>query len=121
MREMLHLKIPGEPCLIWQHFIRTIASDLRVIWTSGGIPHRVHSIRKNLEGELKRLMRELLSGLNDNDPVAYDAIEPDYSGGLVIANQAAFSRIAEFSRSPVPSAQVPVAPTGTVKPDSGTQ
>lgn len=80
-----------------------LLDQVQVIWTSSGIPHRLHSIRKNLGGEPKRLMRELLGDLYEGDPVAYDAIEPDYSGGFQAVEQAMFDKISAFARSPVPA------------------
>lgn len=73
----------------------------KVIWQSSDISHNVHSVRKNLPGEAKTILRELLSKMNTEDPVAYDSIEPYYSGGFSIARQTAFAPMVEFAKNPL--------------------
>lgn len=80
-------------------------SRFEVVWKSGAVPHRTHAIRKNLDGEAKRLLRELLGTLYEDDPVAYDAIEPVYGGGFQIATQSQFGTVTEFVRSLVPKSE----------------
>lgn len=80
-----------------------ILEKIRTIWTSNKIPHRVHSIRKNLAGEPKRLLRQLLSTLFENDPIAFDAIEPEFGGGFEISSQSDFNELVEFAKNAVPS------------------
>jgi len=72
----------------------------RTIWASEPIPHRVHSIKKSLNGEAKTLLRDLMFGLNENDPIVYDAIEPIYSGGFAAIKQSAFNSLVEYVKSP---------------------
>ena len=67
-----------------------------VLWQSEPVPNRVHAVRKNLDGEAKRLLRDLLTGLNDNDPITYDQLEPDFSGGFLPARQSQFSYLIDF-------------------------
>ncbi len=79
--------------------LKKLASDGQpylILWQSDPIPNRVHAVRKNLDGEAKRLLRELLTGLNENDPITYDQLEPDYSGGFFPARQGQFSYLIEF-------------------------
>lgn len=76
-------------------------SDYKVIWQSSNISHNVHSVRKNLPGEAKTILRELLSKMNKEDPVAYDSIEPYYSGGFVIARETTFAPMFDFARNPL--------------------
>lgn len=73
----------------------------KVIWQSSDISHNVHSVRKNLPGEAKTILRELLSKMNTEDPVAYDSIEPYYSGGFLIARQTTFAPMVEFAKNPL--------------------
>jgi phosphonate transport system substrate-binding protein len=80
-----------------------LLDKVQVLWTSSGVPHRLHSIRKNLEGEPKRLMRELLLELFEGDPVAYDAIEPDYSGGFQAVEPAMIDKVSAFAKAPIPT------------------
>ncbi len=63
----------------------------KVIWQSSPIPYRIHAVRKTLAGEAKTILRSLLAGMFDLDPVAYDAIEPDFGGGFVAARQSQFA------------------------------
>ena len=79
--------------------LKALATDgqsFSVLWQSESIPNRVHAVRKNLDGEAKRLLRELLTGLNDNDPITYDQLEPDFSGGFFPARQSQFSYLIDF-------------------------
>lgn len=76
-------------------------SDFKVIWQSSNIPHNVHSVRKNLPGEAKTILREILSKMNKEDPVAYDSIEPYYSGGFLIARETTFAPMFDFAENPL--------------------
>lgn len=76
-------------------------SDYRIIWQSSDISHNVHSVRKNLPGEAKTIIRELLSKMYEEDPVAYDSIEPYYSGGFSIARQTLFIPLIKFAKEPL--------------------
>lgn len=79
--------------------LKALAADSQsfsVLWQSGPVPNRVHAVRKNLDGEAKRLLRELLTGLFDNDPITYDQLEPDFSGGFFPARQSQFSYLIDF-------------------------
>lgn len=75
--------------------------DYKVIWQSSNISHNVHSVRKNLPGEAKTILRELLSKMHIEDPVAYDSIEPYYSGGFSISRQTVFAPMVEFAKNPL--------------------
>lgn len=71
----------------------------RVIWSSSPIPHRPHVIRKSLDGEAKKLLRDVLSRMFDSDPVAYDSIEPVFGGGFVVARHGQFLPIISYVES----------------------
>ena len=77
-----------------------------VLWQSEPVPNRVHAVRKNLDGEAKRLLRDLLTGLNDNDPITYDQLEPDFSGGFLPARQSQFSYLIDFLNEQAKTAPV---------------
>lgn len=76
------------------------ASQYKVIWKSTPIPHRVHSIVTKIPTEAKKELRELLEKMFDDDPVAYDAIEPIYGGGFTSANQRIFNQMIKFVSAP---------------------
>jgi phosphonate transport system substrate-binding protein len=78
-------------------------SRYQIVWKSGPVPHRTHAIRKNLDGEVKKLLRELLGALFEDDPVAYDAIEPVYGGGFQIATQSQYGAVTDFVRALIPA------------------
>lgn len=78
------------------------AGRYTVVWQSPAIPHRVHAVRKNLDGEAKRILRETLAGMFEDDPIAYDSIEPVYGGGFQTIPQSAFSGAIKFVLSLVP-------------------
>jgi phosphonate transport system substrate-binding protein len=69
-----------------------------VIWRSPPVPHRVHAVRKNLDGEAKTVLRGVLGQMFGNDPVAYDSIERIYGGGFVSARQSQFEPLAQMFR-----------------------
>ncbi len=71
----------------------------RSIWLSSPIPHRVHAVRRTLDGEAKTILRSLLSSLFSTDPVAYDSVEPVYGGGFLAARQSQFEPLAAAYRS----------------------
>jgi phosphonate transport system substrate-binding protein len=73
----------------------------KVIWRSQEFPNRTHSVRKNLAADAKSALRELLLGLFDNDPVAYDAIEPLFGGGFAPASQVMYVPVVEFVSDPL--------------------
>ena len=62
----------------------------RIIWQSGQIPHSTHVVRSKLEAEPKNIIRNFLTNLFERDPVAYDSIEPQYSGGFNVARHSRF-------------------------------
>lgn len=73
-----------------------ISVPFRVIWSSSAIPHRPHVIRKSLDGEAKSLLRDVLTRMHESDPVAYDSIEPVFSGGFVVARHGQFLPIIAY-------------------------
>ncbi len=77
----------------------------KVIWQSSPIPYRIHAVRKSLDAEAKTILRSVLASLFDTDPVAYDAIEPDYGGGFIAARQSQFAPLVEMFREAGLSAQ----------------
>lgn len=82
--------------------IRLLLSDLQEdpgyakIWQSSEIPFRVHAVRTNLPAAAKIELRDMLSGLFDGDPVAYDSIEPVYGGGFFVARPSQFDAISQI-------------------------
>ena len=71
----------------------------RIIWHSPPIPHHPHVIRKSLDSEVKRILRELLPTMYADDPIAYDSIEPVYGGGFLPARHGSFTVLVNFIRS----------------------
>lgn len=75
------------------------ALGYRILWKSPLIPHHPHVIRKNVNGEVKRILRELLVAMFNNDPVAYDSIESIYGGGFTVARHGMFAPFVKLIRS----------------------
>ncbi len=73
-----------------------------ITWQSPALPHPVHAIRKNMDAQAKNLLREVLTQMNVQDPVAYDAVEPVFEGGLQTVPHAAFQPAIAFVRSLLP-------------------
>ncbi len=70
-----------------------------VLWKSPSIPHRPHVVRKNLPGEVKNLLRDLMVNLFNRNPVAYDSIEPVYGGGFTAARADRFESLSGFFKT----------------------
>lgn len=87
------------------------ASAYRIIWKSGPVPNRVHLVRRNLAPEARQILSELLKGLKDDDPVAFDAIEPVFSGGFLPGRQEDFAAILEAAGSVLRPDGIEAAPT----------
>lgn len=75
------------------------ALDYTVIWQSSDIPHRVHAVRSTLDGEAKTILRSVLTGMFNADPLAYDSIEPLFGGGFVAARQSQFDALVATMRA----------------------
>ncbi|MCF6322128.1 MAG: PhnD/SsuA/transferrin family substrate-binding protein [Rhizobiaceae bacterium] len=75
----------------------------RVIWKSSAIPNRPHVVRKSLASEAKTLLRNVLTRMYENDPVAYDSIEPVFGGGFVVARHGQFLPVIEYLNSLLPA------------------
>ena len=74
-------------------------SDFNIVWQSPEIPHRPHVVRKNLAREVKQLLQAVLLTLNENDPVAYDSIEPDFALGFSTTSLTKFQPVIDFLNS----------------------
>lgn len=67
-----------------------------VIWRSPPIPHRPHTVRKKLPGELKNLLRDFMVNLYERNPLAYDVVEPIYGGGFTAARNMRFRLLERY-------------------------
>jgi phosphonate transport system substrate-binding protein len=74
------------------------APGVRVLWQSSPVPHNVHAVRKNLAGEAKNILRSLLGNLFDSDPLAFDAVEPNFGGRFIAARQSQFDPLVAMFR-----------------------
>ncbi|MDR3493305.1 MAG: phosphate/phosphite/phosphonate ABC transporter substrate-binding protein [Ancalomicrobiaceae bacterium] len=63
---------------------------IRIVWKSDLIPNGPHAVRSELPLTVKNELRDLLVGLADKAPEAYDAIEPTFGGGFVPIGQSSF-------------------------------
>lgn len=79
-------------------------SAYRVIWQSPNLPHRPHVVRKKLPAEAKNILRDVLLGMFDRDPVAYDSIEPVYGGGFATSRHGRFRLLLETIKDLEPAA-----------------
>lgn len=109
----------GDPLTGYSHGTLNLIANLnngkttpyRVIWKSSPIPQRPHVIRKSLAGEAKRLLRDALTSMYGNDPVAYDSIEPVFGGGFVAARHQQFLPVINYlaTLKPAPKETAPEA------------
>jgi phosphonate transport system substrate-binding protein len=88
--------------------------DVRVVWQSPLVPHGPHAVRTDLPAAQKARLVDVLLRLKDNDPDAYDAVEPTFGGGFVrvghLAYEPLFALVAP-RRSPDQPAR-PAEPAG---------
>ena len=70
--------------------------NYRELWRSDLIPHRPQVVRTSLPGEAKAIVWEFLSRLLEENPKAYDAIEPNFSGGFVPATKEDYAPVARL-------------------------
>lgn len=66
---------------------------LRVLWQSDLVPYGPHAVRSDLPPEAKAALRGALLAMQADAPDAYDAIEPQFSGGFVEADAALYRRL----------------------------
>jgi phosphonate transport system substrate-binding protein len=71
------------------------ASGYSIVWRSSEIPYRVHAVRSELPGELKEIVRQALLAMFEDNPVAYDAIEPHFGGGFAPVDHSQFAEISD--------------------------
>ncbi len=96
---------------IWRMGVGDI-QQYRIIWQSEQIPHSTHVLRSKLAAEPKNIIRNLLTNLLERDPVAYDSIEPHFSGGFNVARHSRFEVLVDLieklgrSRSMNPSSDL---------------
>ena len=74
-------------------------SNYQIIWRSQAIPHRTHLVRSKINGEAKRILRETLINLAERDPIAYDVIEPLFSGGFSPVSHDNYQQLVELMNS----------------------
>lgn len=65
-------------------------ADVRVVWSSPPLPHGPHAVRQDLAPATKSRIRETLLHLRQEDPDAYDAVEPFLGGGFATIGHAAY-------------------------------
>ncbi len=68
-------------------------AGLKVIWQSDVVPFGPHVVRSDLPDEAKTALSQALLAMRNDDPDAYDAIEPRFSGGFVAADVSAYQRL----------------------------
>ncbi len=71
-------------------------AGLRVIWQSDLVPFGPHVVRTDLPAEAKTALRETLLTMQTDDADAYDAIEPQYSGGFVAVDASGYRRLGQL-------------------------
>ncbi|MEM8860007.1 MAG: PhnD/SsuA/transferrin family substrate-binding protein, partial [Chloroflexota bacterium] len=93
-------------------------SNYQIIWKSEPIPHRTHLVRSKINGEAKRILREALINLAERDPIAYDVIEPVFSGGFSPASHENYQQLVELVNSFSPKENPEVDPGDPLPGDS---
>lgn len=83
-------------------------ADVRVVWSSPPLPHGPHAVRQDLAPATKTRIRETLLHLRQDDPDAYDAVEPFLGGGFATIGHAAYEPLLVLVKPQTGAA----APTG---------
>lgn len=73
-------------------------NSFEVLWASDAIPHHVHVVKKGLVRPARDIMAKLLTRLKQDDPLAYEAIEPGFHGGLAPAKPEDYENIVNAMR-----------------------
>ena len=68
--------------------------DLHIVWRSDIVPFGPHVVRKDMPGEAKAMLKATLLAMQTSDPDAYDAAEPQFTGGFAEADPQHYSRFA---------------------------
>lgn len=74
------------------------SADISVLWQSRAVPYGPHSIRNDLPTPLKSILKEFLLTLQVRDRDAYEAVEPNHSGGFVSVNRQDFSAVLRIAQ-----------------------
>jgi phosphonate transport system substrate-binding protein len=85
-------------------------TDVRIVWTSVPIPHGPHAVRTDLPPQMRNRIREVLTHLRQDDPDAYDAVEPVMGGGFATIDHAAYQPLLVLVTPPEGEARPPAAP-----------
>lgn len=83
-------------------------ADVRVVWSSPPLPHGPHAVRQDLSPAMKTRIRDTLVHLRQDDPDAYDAVEPFLGGGFASIGHAAYEPLLVLVKP-----QTAASPTGT--------
>lgn len=83
---------------------------IRIIWRSGLIPNGPHAVRDTLPLQVKSHLRDLLSELLEAAPDAYDAVEPNFSGGFGPVGHSAYLPLLRLVTPPGEDPMQPLAP-----------
>lgn len=65
-------------------------ADIQILWRSAAIPHGPHAVRSELPSDVKVRLRDALVHLREDDPVAYEAVEPEFGGGFTSITHGAY-------------------------------
>ena len=83
LRQLVELKTDG-------------ISNYQIIWKSQAIPHRTHLIRNKVNVEAKQILQQALVSLSEKDPIAYDVIEPLFSGGFSTVDHESYQQLIDL-------------------------
>jgi phosphonate transport system substrate-binding protein len=96
------------------------APDYPVLWKSPQIPHHPHVVRRKLGGEAKRLLRDTLLNLYEDDALAYDAVEPVLGGGFAATRPDRFNMLVRFVDGMYKAPEPVTEPDGEKDPSDNT-
>jgi len=73
--------------------------DVAALWRSPLVPFGPHVVHDSVPDDLRAALTEMLVGLRDNGPEAYDAVSPALAGGFVAVDADDYEFAARIARA----------------------
>jgi phosphonate transport system substrate-binding protein len=75
------------------------ARDYQNLWQSSPILYGPHAVRKNLDGKAKEILVNFMVNLKRRNLEAYEAVEPNFSGGYHVVTINQYQSVIDIFRS----------------------
>ncbi len=81
--------------------VSAAGADVNVIWESPSVPYGPHAIRSGIAQEAKELILPFLTGLINDNPEAYEAVETRHTGGFQPVDHKDYKPVIDALRKPL--------------------